>query len=88
MLQLKVRQKLYNFCLNMKKTHYNRIILNCREPVSESNQFDKTLYEVLYSVAHMCVLLGIIPVCYMRGRRVGQAAVGLGEGEVFLGLSG
>jgi hypothetical protein len=61
---------------------------NCRDPVSESVLCDKTLLDVIYSVAHMCILLWIISVCRMRGRRVGQAAVGLGEGEVFLGQSG
>ncbi len=61
---------------------------NCRDPVSESIFFDKTLFDVIYSVAHMCIMLWIISVCRMRGRRVGQVAVGLGEGEVFLGQSG
>ncbi len=36
----------------------------------------------------MCVSLRNVPVCCLRERRVGQAAVGLGEGEIFLSQSG
>ncbi len=36
----------------------------------------------------MSILFWIILVCCVRGRMVGQSAVGLGEGEVFLGQSG
>jgi hypothetical protein len=72
----------------MKKHIIIETQLICTEPVSESIPLDKTLYEVLYSVVHMCVLVWIIPVCRMRGRREGKAAVGLGKGEVFLSQSG
>jgi hypothetical protein len=39
--------------------------------------------EIYYSVEHRCVLIWRIPICYNRGRRVGQGVGGGGEERFF-----